>query len=48
VPSRKYGSPDGWTLANGTDIQLQGAACSELQADVENVEVFFPCESYIR
>lgn len=44
----EYGSPDGWTLANGTDIQLQGSACSELQADVENVEVFFPCESYIR
>jgi hypothetical protein len=44
----EFGSADGWTLTNGTDIQLQGGACAELQSDVSNVEIFFPCESYIR
>ncbi len=44
----EFGSADGWTLNGGTDIELQGAACAALQADVENVEIFFPCESYIR
>jgi hypothetical protein len=44
----EFGSPDGWTLTGGSEIELQGAACSELQGDVQNVEIFFPCESYIR
>lgn len=43
-----YGDSDGWLLGNGTDVELQGAACAQLQKDVENVEIFFPCESYIR
>jgi hypothetical protein len=43
-----YGDANGWLLSNGTDVQLQGAACTQLQNDVENVEIFFPCESYIR
>lgn len=43
-----YGDPDGWVLGDGKDVQLQGAACTKLQRDVENVEIFFPCESYIR
>jgi hypothetical protein len=43
-----YADPDGWLLTNGTDVQLQGAACTQLQNDVENVEIFFPCEAYIR
>lgn len=44
----EFGTADGWTLTNGTDIQLQGGACAALQSDVSNVEIFFPCESYIR
>lgn len=44
----EFGDADGWTLTNGTEIQLQGGACAELQADVSQVEIFFPCESYIR
>jgi hypothetical protein len=43
-----YGAADGWLLSGGTDVQLQGAACAQLQKDVENVEIFFPCEAYIR
>jgi hypothetical protein len=43
-----YGDPNGWLLTSGTDVQLQGAACTQLQNDVENVEIFFPCEAYIR
>ena len=43
-----YGDPDGWVMGNGSDVQLLGRACSQLQRDVENVEIFFPCESYIR
>jgi hypothetical protein len=43
-----YADPDGWVLAGGRDITLQGAACERLQNDVEDVEIYFPCESYIR
>jgi hypothetical protein len=43
-----YGDPNGWLLSNGTDVQLQGTACAQLQRDVENLEIFFPCEAYIR
>jgi hypothetical protein len=43
-----YGAADGWLLENGTDVQLQGAACTRLQKDVENLEIYFPCEAYIR
>jgi hypothetical protein len=43
-----YGAADGWLLENGTEVELQGAACSRLQKDVENLEIYFPCEAYIR
>ena len=43
-----YGDPNGWLLANGTDVQLQGTVCTQLQHDVESVEIFVPFEAYIR
>jgi len=43
-----YADPDGWILTGGKDVQLQGAACERLQNQAENVQIYFPCEAYIR
>lgn len=43
-----FGDPNGWTMLNPTDVQLTGQACERIQDDVRNVDISFPCESYLR
>lgn len=43
-----YGAADGWTLTDGTNVRVTGAACERVQNEARSVDISFPCESYIR
>ncbi len=43
-----YGEADGWSLTDGTNVQITGAACERVQNEARSVDISFPCEAYIQ
>ncbi len=41
-----YGDPDGWVLARPDQVEIVGAACEEIRAGEEDLDITFPCSVF--
>lgn len=41
-----YNDPDGWVLAKPDQVEIVGAACEEIRAGEEDLDITFPCSVF--
>lgn len=41
-----YDTPDGWVLSQADQVELVGAACEQIQAGEEDLDINFPCSVF--